>query len=326
MLALLAPHTAIFVKALLNENIITHVISITHDKGLEYTPKLLQNVKDMPTSIYHNVNFQKAFELIKDVEGKFVIIGLPCQITSIELLLNKKKYQKFREKIILKIALFCGHVMEYNNIEYLAEEDKINFSEIIKVQYRGEGWLKKIFLYTKKIIKKHYLSKSLFDRLNNRMVYDKFLKQNGCLWCVDHIGYNADIVVGDAWHKSKKNNDGQNIIVFRDRKSLKYLKYLKNFCLEEDSLKSIIISQKKMFAYAEIANYLYLNVKNKFKPNHNINRMKSDYKIPFYDMLKFKIVKKLMRKKYFKIAKSVYFILWVFEIVDIKFIKRILKR
>ena len=93
-----------FSDMLLEKKIVTHIIAITQDSGLEYTPKSIIDTKLMPNSIYHNINFENAFEILKNNDGKFLLIGLPCQLTGIELLLSKKKYSHLRDKVFLKVS------------------------------------------------------------------------------------------------------------------------------------------------------------------------------------------------------------------------------
>ncbi len=77
----------------------------------------------MPNSIDHNINFEKAFEVIKKEEGKFLIIGLLCQFTGIEIILNKKKFESLEDKIYLKVALICGYTFDSINMDYFSKSN-----------------------------------------------------------------------------------------------------------------------------------------------------------------------------------------------------------
>ncbi len=123
-------------KMLLDAGEINGIISITHDGGLEYTPKIVNDISLMPNSIYHDVNFENAIDLLKKAEGRYLVIGVPCQMTSIELFTNKKKYRHLKEKIYAKVGLICGYIHDRNYLKAAAYYNKFEFSEII---YRCRG-------------------------------------------------------------------------------------------------------------------------------------------------------------------------------------------
>lgn len=316
-------------QELLDKKIVTHIISITHDKGLEYTPQGITDVDLMPNSIYHNINYEKAFEIIKTVEGRFVVIGLPCQLTGIEHLLKKRRYAKLKEKIHLKIALICGYTFDRTNMEFFTRMNNIEMEEIT---YRERGRYRKTRISSKRdsVVFDIYNPKSINEKINNMIMFDRWLPQKQCLYCVDHLGYCADIVVGDAWQR-KYNSDkvGTNIIIARTSKGKHVVESLENVHLEDGNIGEITESQH---AYAKPFLGLGIAKVNLFKdgfiPRHKVSKEKQkkiDTTISKKDKIKAVYLKKLLRQRYFRVLKALFIIL-EFKIVFKLSIKKLIGR
>jgi len=300
------------VKELLDKSLIDGVISLVHDKGLEYFPKIITDTFKMPNSIYHNINYEDAIELLKNNKGKYLIIGLPCQITSIELLL-KKKFKFLKERIYAKVALICGYTFDRTNVEFFA---KVNKFDIDQISYREQGRYKKTRISNKKRSKLFdiYNPSNIIEKINNNIMFDKWMPQKQCLFCVDHLGYCADIVVGDAWQEKYKNDKiGTNIIIVRTKKGHEIVKNLNTVILEEGSLSDIESSQgiyAKPFLGLTFAKENIFN--DLFVPNHIVSNDFFEFKpiiLTLKDKLKIIFLKKLMRKRYFRLVQLFYIII-----------------
>ncbi len=314
---------------LLNNNKIDGIISITHDSGLDYTPKIITDVSQMPNSIYHNINYENAIELLKNNNGKYLLIGLPCQVTSIEQLLNKKKFSYLKNRVYAKVALICGYTFERTNMDFFAKLNNFNMQEI---SYRENGRYRKTRILNKNnsILFDVYNPSTIGERINNNIMFDKWMPQKHCLYCVDHIGYCADIVVGDAWQKRYKDDTtGTNIIIARTQLGDNIIKSLDNIFLEEGHISEIEESQH-MYAKPNLG--LSVAKENFFKDdfvtNHKVSKDNFNFKsITFTNRDKFKMIylKKILRKRYFKLVKYFY-ILIESKLVIKLIVKRILRR
>ena len=297
-------------KELLDKKSIDGIISITHDEGLDYTPKIITDVEMMPTSIYHNINYEKAIELLMINDGKYLLIGLPCQITAIEQLTQKKKYRYLKERIYAKVALICGYTFERTNMEFF---EFVNNFSMDTISYRENGRYKKTRISNNK-------SSMLFDvhnpstineSINNGLMFDKWMPQKHCLYCVDHMGYCADITVGDAWQKRYQEDEvGTNIVVTRTEHGDIIVKELESIFLEEGYLSEIEESQHmyaKPFLGLSIAKENFY--KDEFVVEHVLS--KKNINIPFKvftlkDKVKLIFLKNMLRKKHFIRAKYLY--------------------
>jgi len=316
-------------RELLLDNKIDGIISITHDNGLEYTPKIIQNVEMMPSSIYHNINFENAIELLKKNDGKFLLIGLPCQLTSITQLLEKRKYRYLNERIFAKVALICGYTFDRTNMEFF---ESVNDFSMDTISYRENGRYRKTRLEnrTETLLFDVYNPSSVNERINNNIMFDKFMPQKNCLFCVDHMGYCADIVVGDAWQPRYKEDEvGTNIVIARTLVGDNMVKNMKSISLEEGYMSEIEASQHK---YAKPFLGLSMAKENFFQDEYVAQHVVSNKKITFKnetflfkDKIKMTLLKKVLRRKRFKLLKMLY-ILVEFKLVLKLMVKKILGR
>jgi len=296
-------------QTLLQNKEIDGIISITHDKGLDYTPKIITDVENMPNSIYHNIDYENAINLLNENKGKYLLVGLPCQITSIEQLSNKKKYLHLKERIYAKVALICGYTFDRTNMEFFSS---MNAFKMDSISYRESGRYRKTRLRSdeKSILFDVYNPKTIAERINNSLMFDKLLPQKHCLYCVDHLGYCADIVVGDAWQKKYiKDKKGTNIIIARTDKGDKVIKSVNKFVFEEGSQDDIFQSQHQYATPFMALSVAKANVfDDTFVTEHIVTKTEKirHTKLSFLNKVKIKYIKVLLRKRQFRLARVVY--------------------
>lgn len=316
-------------RELLEKGVIDGVVSITHDKGLDYSPKIITNVETMPTSIYHNINYENAIELLMKNDGKYLLVGLPCQITSIEQLTEKKKYRYLKERIYAKVVLICGYTFDRTNMEFF---ESINHFSMDTISYRENGRYRKtrISNSSNSILFDVYNPKTINEGINNRLMFDKWMPQKHCLYCVDHMGYCADIVVGDAWQKRyKEDTIGTNIVVTRTLHGDNIVKKIESIFLEKGYLSEIEESQHQ---YAKPFLGLSMAKENFHKDEFVVNHVLSENNIntpvmsfTFKEKVKIVFFKRLLRKKYLLRVKYLY-ILLEFKLIFKQIIKKIIGR
>jgi coenzyme F420-reducing hydrogenase beta subunit len=313
--------------SLLEKQRINGIISITHDHDLEYSPKIVTDINVMPNSIYHNINFQNALSLLKEGAGRYIVIGLPCQITSIVLFMRKKKYEYIREKIYATISLMCGYTFDRKNALAFSHYNKFHLNEIT---YREKG------RYRKTKLKNSKSQELLFDvqnphniheKLCNMMLFDPYLPQPACLYCVDHMCFCADIVVGDAWQKRYGNDDiGTNLIVSRTERGEEIISQMNSFQFETGYIHEIIEAQSPTYALATVGEGMK-NIrlkKGSFIPERKRTENASEiqvYKLRWRDIIKIKMIKKLLRSEKFKTALFVYYLINIKMIINYFIIK-----
>jgi coenzyme F420 hydrogenase subunit beta len=144
-------------------------------------------------SKYSAVYFpSQAFPLIQRFDGRLAVVALPCDTGIVER--KRKNSQEFRDKVVVKISMFCGHNSEPALIEKIIQ--RLNPEEKGLVDYRfrlghWRGSLQAKFDNGKTVTKPF----SYFSDYQN--LY--FFSQRKCHHCHDHTGYYADISAGDIW-------------------------------------------------------------------------------------------------------------------------------
>jgi coenzyme F420-reducing hydrogenase beta subunit len=316
-------------QELLDNKKIDGIISISHDKGLEYTPKILTDSSLMPNSIYHNINYENTIELLKNNNGKYLLIGLPCQITSVEQLINKKKFFYLKDRIYAKVALICGYTFERTNMNFFADSNKFDMETIT---YRENGRYRKTRISNENssLLFNIYNPSTVRERIHNSIMFDKLIPQKHCLFCVDHIGYCADIVVGDAWQsRYKEDSIGTNIIITRTKLGEDIINSLENMVLEDGYIDEIEASQHfyaKPYLGLSFAEENIFN--DKFVVRHTLSTKSISFKPIIFskkDKIKIIFLKKLLRAKSYKLGKLLYVLLEFKQIIKL-YIKKILGR
>lgn len=149
-------------------------------------------------------------EILKAKEGeRFAVVGLPCHIHGIRKAETASK--RLKEKIFLHLGLFCNHVPNFWGTNLLLQKLKINNEEIVKFDYRGEGWPGYM-----KISKKDGEILLLPDYWS--FVGSYFFFPSRCLMCDDATNEVADISFGDVWLPELSNDKtGKSLVLSRNR-------------------------------------------------------------------------------------------------------------
>ncbi len=300
-------------RSLIQKKSVDGIIALQHVKGMDYEPMIVQHVDEMPNSIYHNVNFSRAIQCLKEKPGRYAIIGLPCQLTSIDLFLSKEENQGIKERCFLKISLVCGYSFERNNLLALAAWYNTAFETIT---YRNGGRYRSFrFVSTDGSVQEYvaHPADNCRSLLAQNIAFDRFHAQNGCLWCVDHLGYCADIVVGDAWlARFRSDAQGVNIILIRTKLGEEIIQTVKGIDLTPGNLQDIIESQG-VYAKGEIGEGMRRwREDSVFVPVHirSIN-LKSlpIYSFKIKDRIKIRTLKKLLQYRHYSLVALWYVLL-----------------
>lgn len=141
-------------------------------------------------------------------EGRFAVVGLPCHLQGIRKAEQVSK--NLKERIILHLGLFCNHTPNSWGTEVLLKRLKVRNDEVIKLDYRGEGWPGAMKIH----LKSEDLLLSLPDYWS--FVGSDFFFPKRCLMCSDHTAELADMSFGDAWlSEFEGDRVGQSIVVSR---------------------------------------------------------------------------------------------------------------
>lgn len=138
-------------------------------------------------------------EILKSEKGeKFAVVGLPCHMHGLRKaeLSNKK----LRERVALRVGLFCSNTNVFQMTEYIIGKQKIKTNQVSKLDYRGNGWPGQMCIH-------------LDDNLERKIPYEDYIKYHQfgffttrrCTLCSDLTSEFADISFGDAWQEKGKD-------------------------------------------------------------------------------------------------------------------------
>lgn len=176
-----------------------------------------KSIKAGAKTRYHVMEMSEVLKEIRETEGKFLFIGVPCFIKSIRRI--QKIDNVIREKVPFTVSLVCGHYKSINWTRSLAWGAGISPKKLKKFQYRTKG---------AKIDPRAYVFKALsYDGLeiqadSAKIIGGKFnagaMMPNACNYCDDVVGETADITIGDAWlPKFDTNKWGTNLLIIRNK-------------------------------------------------------------------------------------------------------------
>ena len=183
-----------FLSYLLDNKIVNGVINValegkilTNAKSQLITES--SNLLSSSGSLYFPVPLGDTLKIISKMDGKFVVVGLPCQIRAINRL---SQFDEFKDKIILTMGAFCGFMIGYPGGQYLLDSFNIKDDTIDKISYRADNGGKDGFLVESNG-NEYFKSRSEFTSTINRTFSNK-----RCLMCNDMTAEDADISCGDA--------------------------------------------------------------------------------------------------------------------------------
>lgn len=139
----------------------------------------------------------EALPLIEAFEGRVAVVALPCELTMLT------RHSDLAEKVVLKIALFCGHTTEPRFLDRLTDRlsEQAGGSELVGFRFRSGHWRGKL---TAKFANGTIVERpSSYYTLYHNLYFGAPKK---CMFCGDHFGYDADISAGDLWSQKYKDD------------------------------------------------------------------------------------------------------------------------
>lgn len=233
-------------KYLLDEEIINYVVT-AHQKKLIAQPVIINESRDLfevQGSIYFPSFITKAAKEILSNQGKYAVVGLPCQIDSLRRI--EATCKKLRERIHVHIGLFCSHTNEYWYLKYLSSRYKGVRCDPLAVSSRHGAWPGSIDLETLcgSVTIPHPEFWGTIPLLH-------FSSPTGCLFCDNHMNIHSDIALGTLRVSIPKVTDEDDVgtstvIAYTKRGStiIEDAKKKGDISLKEINLRTLIESQQ----------------------------------------------------------------------------------
>lgn len=234
-------------------------ITLQHVAGLDFAPGLITDVEEvdqLPGSVYHNLPKHRVLELLRENEGRYVLVAIPCELEGIFNYIFKKEPQ-LRERIHTTIGLLCGWQYSWHSIRAICEFKGVDPDRIVDVSYRGDGPIGKLRIWTDDG-EEHSTSRRL--DFGYQVAFDRTFNTPRCHLCINHANFLADIVVGDAWLSSTLGTKtGISLVINRREESDQLVRDLANrdrVVYSEVTVNEIRESQKPRIAFGNFA-YAY---------------------------------------------------------------------
>jgi coenzyme F420 hydrogenase subunit beta len=184
---------------------------------------------------------------IRNLPGKYAVVGLPCQIHGI--VKAKELDQRIAERVVLTVALFCHAAIEHDAFKIIWESlgehtngAKRFVSRIGK--HPGTPYLEKAdgSLYPVYFGEKTGYRPTSIEMIN---ILYRLYTPSRCLTCFDATGLFADIAVGDPWmappDKSVDFYKGWSFALIRNNKAAAMVKRME----DAGSLKVVHLTERE---------------------------------------------------------------------------------
>lgn len=178
-----------------------------------------REICEASSSVYMKIPMLSHLEQLRAFDGRLAVVLTPCMMRAFCRILEKD--ERLRNKIVLKIGLFCSGAQDKKATEYALDKCGIARSQAKRLYYRTGHWrgvssvvyqdgTRQQFSYTKSIC----AYKNAY-----------FFTEPSCLRCKDQFAQCADISFGDVWlAQMKKENVKYTGCIIRTKQALQMVK------------------------------------------------------------------------------------------------------
>ncbi len=223
--------------------------------GLDFAPVLVrdaQAIDALPGSIYHSVPYAEALRLLQDNEGRFVVVGIPCQLEGLYSYIRQQAPQ-LAQRVAFTVGIICGWLYTHRALDAMREFKGVS-SAIKSIAYRGDGPVGPLAIDCEDGSRLRINRRTDLDYL---VAFDRSFNINRCHVCVNHVNWLADIAVGDAWlARTATTTSGVSIVISRSAQGSALLNALVadgRLRVAPASVEDIIESQSRGLVFGDAA-------------------------------------------------------------------------
>lgn len=287
---------------------VIHVRS-TNEEGKLFKYQIstsIEQIKEGAKSKYYPIELSEVLHDIRNIEGNYAIVGVPCFIKAVRLLSIQD--EAIDRKIKYYIGLVCGHLKSDFFAKMFAWHNDISPNSLIKIDFRTklEGLSSNNYGVTVSSEQTEKISPPISELYGSNWGYG-FFKYKACDYCDDVLAETADIVFGDAWlSRYHKDSKGNNIVIVRNNELNDILVNSSkkgHINLDLLSVDEIIDSQRGGFSHRRdgLSIRLYNDmIKNRWTPKKRVLPKCIDD----YDMLEKHLIRPILRDESLKIFKE----------------------
>jgi len=179
-------------------------------------------------SKYYPIELSNALCELKSTKEVAAIVGLPCHVRAIRLLMEKSK--GFNNQIKYIFGLVCGHGVSTHFTDMLITATGVSSNSVDMVVYRGKqssktasDYVFSAYKHGRIIGKPISFNTSLYGAAWMRRIF----VPRACDFCTDVFAEEADATFMDAWLPEYINDPrGTSLIISREKRVKKILKEL----------------------------------------------------------------------------------------------------
>lgn len=268
---------------LLRENLVDKIIHVKESgetDGPLFEYQVSHNEKELSQgakSKYYPIEMSKVLKFVKEHKGRYALIGVPCYIKAVRLLMEQDEVIKDRIKFF--IGLVCGHLKSDMFAKSIGWQLGIEPNCLEHIDFRKKLKDRPANFYGVEVKGKkdgnHVVLSSPTKELYTTNWGHGLFKYNACEFCDDVLAETADITVGDAWlPEYSEDSMGTNIIVVRNPIIQQILEENRErLFIEEISVDKVFLSQAGGFRHRRdgLSYRLYLKDKNnEWRPNKRV--------------------------------------------------------
>lgn len=252
---------------------IIHATSSSSDKlffeyGISGTvQEILANAK----SKYYPMKLDQVLDYVKQREGKYLFVGIPCMVKAIRLLAERDS--QLASSIVYTLGLVCGHIKSKAFSEMLAWQLGVKPRDLKSIDFRTklEGYGANQYGVTVSKEECNQLESYVSPPVNELFGTNwglGYFKSKACDFCDDVTAETADITIGDAWLPEYVNDyAGTNVLIVRNPLINDLLQDAVNggrIHIENLDSEKVIVSQKSGINHRRkgLQYRLYLNEQN----------------------------------------------------------------
>lgn len=213
-------------KELFEQDLIDGVIhvkeNLNKDSPILFQYGISRSVEEIQAgsrSKYYPVEMSEVLRTVREVEGRYAIIGIPSFIMAVRLLCEKDEV--FKSRIKYTVGLICGHQKSSKFGEFLAWQVGIKPGNLTYIDYRKKLMDRPADDYGVEMVGtidgvKVNIVKPMSELLGHDWG-EGFFKAMASDYTDDVFNETADITVGDAWLPEYSNDSlGSSVVIVRN--------------------------------------------------------------------------------------------------------------
>lgn len=158
-----------------------------------------EEIRDCSSSVYMFLPLLRHVELVRQFQGRVAVVLTPCTMRALDRLMECDEV--LRQKIVLKLGLFCSGGFGPQVTEYALDKCFIPTRDAVRLYYRRGHWRgKSSVVYADGAVREFSYTRAVGAYKN---AY--FFMNEGCFSCKDQFNEMADISFGDVWLPGMKH-------------------------------------------------------------------------------------------------------------------------